>query len=206
MMNIASGKIVGGILFSLALAVLGLTFYQSESPPARFRGTELIPSRDAPEFSALNWDGSMFQLGNYQGKVLLLAFGYTFCPDVCPFVLRRLASMHEQLGDDEAEETLVVFISVDPERDTIEKIKSYIPVFNGSFYGLRPEEEEIGALLEGYQIKVTKQTPRTGGGYDEVDHTGDVFLIGKGGQVRLTHPHDTTSEDLLADVQELLRE
>ena len=80
MMNIGSGKIVGGILFSLALAVLGLTFYQSESPPARFRGTELIPSRDAPEFSALNWDGSMFQLGNYQGKVLLPGFRIHLLP------------------------------------------------------------------------------------------------------------------------------
>ena len=148
----------------------------------------------------------MFHLGDYRGKVLLLAFGYTFCPDVCPFTLRRLANMHQQLGDDEAEEILVVFISVDPERDTIEKLKSYIPVFNGSFYGLRPEGEEMAALLKGYQVKVTKQTPTTGGGYYPVDHTGDVFLIDKRGQLRLTHPHDTTSEDLLADVRALLRE
>ncbi len=195
-------------VFTAALAGMVLAVGSGCDPPSRsaaFHGTEVTSPGPAHEISAPNWDGSTFQLAEHRGKVVLLAFGYTFCPDVCPFTLRRLAEVHEALGDD-AKKTAVVFVTVDPERDSIEKLKSYIPVFNGEFFGLRSAGEVMAALLKGYGIKVTRQIPSTPGGYYAVDHTGDVFLIDKSGRLRLTHPHDTTAEDLLADVQALLRE
>ena len=195
------------LIRSVAAVVAIATFVgcDSSTPDTPFYGTEISPARAAPGFSGPNWDGTSFTLAGQRGKVVLLAFGYTFCPDVCPFTLRRLAKVHEQLGD-RAAQIAVVFVSVDPERDTIDKLKTYIPSFHRDFFGLRPEGEDMAALLKDYHIKVTKQPPATGGGYYAVDHTGDVFLIDKTGQLRLTHPHNTTVDALLTDVQSLLEE
>lgn len=160
----------------------------------------------APEFSAPNWDGSIFHLQDHRGKVVILTFGYTFCPDVCPFTLGRLAELHKQLGK-QAEEVSVVFVSVDPERDTREKLTTYVPSFNKNFYGLRPEGGDMASMLADYKIKVTKHLPdKPGDRYYAVDHTGDIFIIGRKGKVRAKHPYNASTDTLLANVQNLLME
>jgi len=169
-----------------------------------FKGREIDPAYPAPTFSSQNWDGQNFSLVDQRGKVVLLTFGFTFCPDICPFTLRRLSSVLDQLGD-RANQVAVVFVSVDPERDTTEKLSNYLPGFNSQIYGLRPDGGAAASLFKNYDIKVAKHIPSgPENPYYVVDHTGDIFVIDTHGQLRLTHPHDTTGEAILADVITLL--
>lgn len=189
-------------MFATTFSLLALTC--CERAP-QFRGKVEDPIRPAPDFRAPNWDGSEFVLRDHRSKVVLLAFGFTSCPDVCPFTLRNLSGLSEKLGD-EAESVSVVFVTVDPERDTPEKLKAYVPAFHKQFYGLRLQGDAMASLLADYDIKVTKHMPDKPGGYYAVDHTGTVFVIDPAGRLRLTHPHDTSAEALVADVRLLLNE
>lgn len=182
-------------LFVLAIGVAGC------SKPHEFSGTVFETTAEAFDFVGTNYDGSTFQLSDHRGEVVLLFFGYTFCPDVCPFTLADLNLLYAQLGD-QAEDLTVVFVTVDPERDTLEKLSTYIPAFNPNFYGVRLEGEMYDAVMTTYGVFVEKrfvEGSQIPGGYF-VDHTGIIYLIDKVGNLSEVFPPNSKADFMQADV------
>ena len=174
----------------------------------------LLPVQPAPELEAPLASGEMFRLSEHRGKVVLVSFGYTACPDVCPTTLSRLQSLHGWLGM-AARNVEVVFVSVDPERDSAPQLEAYVHAFNPRFTGLRLEGAALEAALAGYHVTATRRYPDASR-YQEhpfsgdlpysVDHTGAYFLIDKRGGLRARLPYTVTVEQLQSAVERLLAE
>ena len=147
-----------------------------------------------------------FQLSDHRGEVVLLFFGYTFCPDVCPFTLTDFNTLTKQLGD-QANDLAIVFVTVDPERDTLETMAAYVSAFNPAFYGVRVEGEMYEAVKTTYGVYVEKREVE-GAGADTyfVDHTGIIYLIDKSGNLSEVFPPNSDADFMQADVEYWLRQ
>lgn len=191
--------IVGAVLAGL----LALILIWRMRPP-EFHGV-LIQSPDkAADFTLMTSTGEPMSLSDFRGKQIMLYFGYTFCPDVCPTTLNDLAIMMEELGPKRAEDVQVIMISVDPERDTVEQLATYLPYFHPSFLGMTGSVEEIQDIASQYGIFFERQEGDTQAGY-LVDHTAVVTLIDDKGHVRMVFPYGTTGEDMAADLSYMMR-
>lgn len=192
---------IGG-LTGILLGCLILTACGPSSPS--FRGTELDPPPPAPDFTLTDPHGQPFRLSDQRGKVILLFFGYTHCPDVCPTTLATWKQVHDALGGD-ADGVRFVFITVDPERDTPERLQQHLAVFNPRFIGLTGSPEELEPIYQAYHVYHEKvQASQSGVGY-LVNHTAAVFVIDPQGRWRLSYSFGTLPEDIVHDVQALLR-
>lgn len=165
-------------------------------------GTLLEPPLPAADFT-LTSDAGPVRLSDLRGKVVVLFFGYTLCPDVCPTTMVRLGQAMELLGKD-AERVQVVMISVDPERDTPEKLGQYARAFHPSFLGLTGTREEVDAVASAYGIYHAKAEGSSATGY-LVDHTATTTVLDRGGGIRLLWPFEVPAEDLAADLRIMLR-
>jgi protein SCO1 len=184
---------------------LGLWLLGCQAAPS-FHGQVVEPAVAAPELAGTNWDGQPFKLSELQGKVRIVFFGYTFCPDVCPFTLAKMKEIYAALGE-RADDVAMVFVSVDPHRDTLEKLASYVPSFDRRFFGLRLEFDELDQVIEDFDLTVQYGQPKDGPGTDSfyyVDHTGTFFLIDREGRFRVTFPPNATVEQMLPDIELLL--
>ena len=151
-------------------------------------------------------DGATFRLSALRGQVTVVFFGYTSCPDVCPVTLAKMRALTHRLGD-RADEVAVVFVSVDPARDTVEKLAHYVPAFDRRFYGVRLEGGALRATTEAWGVAVEKRFPPRDGARPTtyyIDHTGSFFVLDRAGRLRLRYPVDAPMEDVLADVEYLL--
>ncbi len=171
-----------------------------------FNGEVVEPAREAPDLSGVNWDGKPFQLRDHTGKVAVVFFGYTYCPDVCPFTLAKMKQLYSRLGA-RAERVEMVFVSVDPQRDTVAKLAGYVPNFDPRFRGLRIEESALTATAKAFGVTVQYGMPKAGpetASYYYVDHTGSFFIIDTEGRLRLIFPPGATVEQMLPDIEKLL--
>ena len=187
---------------SLLLCTLLLALLSGCSKPHTFNGTTFDETGPAFDFTGTNYDGSPFTLSDQRGKVVLIFFGYTFCPDVCPFTLADMNSVATQLGD-AADDVAFVFVTVDPERDTLEKLATYIPSFNADFYGVRLEGEMYEATKTAYGVYVEKrpvEDSKVPGSYF-VDHTGIIYLIDKQGNLAEVFSPGSDAATMLPDVE-----
>ncbi|PTL80421.1 SCO family protein [Vitiosangium sp. GDMCC 1.1324] len=172
------------------------------------------PVRPAPVLEAPRASGGVFRLSEQRGRVVVLSFGYTTCPDVCPTTLSRLAHLYGLLGT-ASQNVEVVFVSVDPERDSAERLEAYVHAFNPRFIGLRLEGQALSEVLAAYRVTASRRYPEATR-YREhpfagdipytVDHTGAYFLIDKRGALRARIPYTVTAEQLRAEVDRLLSE
>lgn len=172
----------------------------------RFVGEPVAPSGEPPHLVGTDWDGEPFDLADERGKVAVVFFGYTFCPDVCPLALARMKQLYGELGD-RADEVSVVFASVDPHRDTVAKLADYVPHFDERFHGVRLEFDQLEEVQEDFDVTVQYGQPQDGPGTDSyyyVDHTGSFFLFDREGELRVIHPPNAGLEELLPDVETLL--
>ena len=188
-----------------AAAVL-LLFITACTSAEKFNGEVVEPVKPAPELSGVNWDGKPFRLSDHKGKVRVVFFGYTYCPDVCPFTLAKMKQLYRDLGD-RAKNLEVVFVSVDPQRDTVEKLSHYVPSFDRRFYGVRLEPDEVNAAMRSFGITVQYGQPKDGPDSDSyyyVDHTGTFFVIDSKDRLRLRFPPNSTAEQMLPDLEKLL--
>ena len=168
---------------------------------------------DLPIFSALGGDFTLpstvaesLTLSDYKGKVVLINFGYTSCPDICPMVLARIAQLSKQLETEfaiNAQQLQIFFISVDPERDTVEQLKEYLAFFNPDFIGIRGSAEQTQELAKKYAVFYEKQ-PEDNIGY-QVAHTDNIFLMDKRGRLRATYGKTTKDEKLIKDIVSLAK-
>ncbi len=174
-----------------------------------FVATLFDQPRPATEIRGTNWNGEPFQLSDLQGRYVLVFFGYTSCPDICPFTLGELSKAYNQLlaeDPDVAQELAVVFITLDPDRDTPERLAEYVPYFHADFYGVYLPPEELEEVKAAYGIYSEKRdvSDVSAAGY-LIDHTATIYLIDPQGRVKGLFPHDVPAEDLVADLSYLLR-
>ena len=169
----------------------------------QWNGSPYEPAREAPEISLKDTSGQPFHLSDARGDIVLLYFGYTYCPDICPATLAELAWVKEQLGA-ESEHLQVVFISVDPARDTPERVDSYLAKFDPDFAGLVGSEQELEQVTAAYGV-LAQRDPGDAENYT-MTHTSRVFLIDPEGMLRTNYTFDEPPEAILADVEYVLNQ
>ena len=190
-------------LISLGVVALAIALNMFFLKPASFRGTAYAdPLILAPDFTLKDASGSDFQLQANHGKIMLLFFGYTYCPDVCPTTLAELKLATQKLGAD-ADKVQVVFISVDPGRDTSVTMQKYVERFDKSFIGLSGTEEVLTPIWADYGVfrEVVERTSATN---YIINHTARVILIDQDGNMRLSYGFQTPPEDIAHDIEILL--
>ena len=154
------------------------------------------------EFQLTDQDGQPVTAANYRNDIVLLYFGYTECPDECPTTLTMLANALRTLGP-QASQVRVLFVSVDPRRDTTQVLKRYVNNFGPQFVGLRPDPDELTALSKRYRIAYHYEKPDKYGNY-EVDHSSAIFVFDRTGHARLLGLADTTAQQVSSDLRRLL--
>lgn len=159
-------------------------------------------------FRLTDQHGQRVAAKDFQGQWMLVYFGYTFCPDVCPITLARMKRLYGALGEERAERVAVVFVSVDPERDSLAKMAEYVPGFDPRFYGVRAEGDELAAAKSAFGVSARNVEPGAGrdAGFYFVDHTGSMFLLDDERRTRVIHPFEADLADVVADVRTLLTE
>jgi protein SCO1 len=195
--------LVGLIAFLLIgiVAAGGFLF----SKPDTFRGTTYAePYPVAPEIELARANGTSFRLSEMRGKVVTLFFGYTSCPDVCPTTMAELKQALDQLGN-QANHVQVLFVTVDPKRDTPERMQEYVNHFNPNFIGLSGSEAELAKVWNQYGVFREVAESTSAAGY-LVSHTARITLIDQQGNLRVSFPVDTPVEDLAHDLNLLLNE
>lgn len=172
--------------------------------PYTFHGTILQSPEPALDFTLTSHTGHQVSLHDFRGKLVILYFGYTFCPDVCPTTLAQVNQALEILGEEKASQIQFIMISVDPERDTPERLAQYVPRFNPDFIGLTGTPEEIAAVATPYGVYYEKHASTSAAGY-LVDHTATLIVLDRQGHVKLLLPFGTTPEDMASDLAYMLR-
>lgn len=167
-----------------------------------FRATDITGADFARTLELTGHDGKPRSLADFRGKVAVVFFGFTHCPDVCPTTLAKLAEVSKRLGED-ADEVQVLFVTVDPERDTQEVLSRYVPAFDARFIGLTGEPAAIARTAKEFKVVYQKQPGKTADSYT-VDHSSGTFVFDRQGNVRLFVRHDQAVEDLVHDIRQLL--
>ena len=163
------------------------------------------PPRLAPEFSLRGSDGADFRLSRYRGKVVALGFGYTFCPDVCPTTLAELAQARKKLGAD-ARDFQVIYVTVDPERDSAARLKAYLSAFDDSFLGATGTAEQLAGVRKAYGISIAKKTVEGNPSAYLVHHSSFVYFIDREGRLRAMLPFGgRTVDDIAHDIRALMK-
>ena len=189
-------------ILGLFAAAMGLMSACSDKKP-NFAAIDVTGADSARDFSLTDHNGETRTLRNFSGKVVVLFFGYTQCPDVCPTSMAELAEVKKLLGKD-GDRLQGLFISVDPQRDTPEVIKAYMTNFDPSFLALHATPDELVALAKDYKVyfkKVDGQTPTS----YTMDHSAGSYVYDTQGKLRLYTRYGTGVAPLLADIKLLLQ-
>jgi protein SCO1/2 len=188
------------LLASLCLSV-GISSLQA-ADTAELRAGAFSPPRQAPELALTGSDGEELLLNRYRGKVVVLGFGFTSCPDVCPTTLAVLAQARKQLGV-KGQDMQVVYVTVDPERDTPERMRKYLSTYDPAFMGATGSAERLATVRKQYGIAA--QRKMYGKNYS-VAHSSFTYLIDRAGRLRALMPYGSKADDYVHDVGILLAE
>lgn len=189
--------------FLLAVLAGTLAGCGAERAAQKFELTDVTGAPFGAKLELNDHNGQRRTLEDFRGKVVVLFFGFTHCPDACPTTLAELATVARELGPD-AQRLQVLVVTVDPERDTPEVLRQYVPSFNPSFLGLYGTAEETAAAAKEFKVYFQKQ-PQTGGSYT-VDHSAGTFVLDKEGRLRLFASYGAGAKALLHDIRILLNE
>ena len=188
-----SERILLAIAALLAALVIGLAlFWQPELPERPLPKAGLAEGGD---FTLQSIKGPV-SLKDFRGKEVLLYFGYTYCPDICPTSLAATAEGLKLLTPDELAQVAVIFVSVDPKRDTPARLKEYVEFFHPSMVGVTGSAEEIAAIAKRYGIFYAEQKVETAGGGYVVDHSADTFVVASDGRLVARMAHATPPEQV----------
>ena len=187
------------------LAGAGGTFLAACSPAApQFQGVDVTGAEYARELPLTDQYGQRRSLKDFAGKVVVVFFGYTQCPDVCPTSMGELAEVKRSLGAD-GERVPGIFVTGDPERDTPEMLKAYVANFDPSFIALRGTPEELAAVAKDFKIYYKRVEGSTPTSYT-MDHSAGNYVYDTAGRLRLYHRYGSGAQALAADVRALLAE
>ncbi|HSD61716.1 MAG TPA: SCO family protein [Burkholderiales bacterium] len=186
----------------LAVLLLVLAAGCSEPPP-QFQSTDVTGMKLSGDFRLTDHNGKERTLSDFRGKAVVLFFGYTHCPDVCPTTMAELAAAMKQLGKD-ADRVQVLFVTVDPERDTADLLAKYVPSFNPGFLGLRGSPEATAKTAKDFKIMYQKQPGATPETYT-VDHSAGTYVFDPQGRLRLYVSYGRGAEVFAHDIALLLR-
>ncbi len=184
------------IVFFLAALVAAC----SPSGP-KFRSMDITGVEWGGEFTLTAHTGKRMKATDFQGKVVVMFFGFTNCPDVCPPTMAKLAQLMQRLGDD-SKKVQVLFVTVDPEHDTVKQLAGFVPQFHPSFIGLTGTDKEIATVAAEYKVAYGKNPTKPA----VVDHSTGILVKDAKGKLRLLVKNDVPVEDLEHDVRALLKE
>ncbi|MCS7050798.1 MAG: SCO family protein [Thermomicrobium sp.] len=191
------------IAIVLVLAVTGWVYWQSRAETSTLNGMLLDPPQDIPAVQLDGSDGRRHALTDFRGKVTVVFFGYTHCPDVCPTTASTMARARAALGD-QADRVQLVFVSVDPERDTPERLASYLAKYDADFLGLTGDELVLQQLASAFGVHYAKVESSSALGY-LVEHTASSFVLDTEGRLRAVLPFGLTPEQVASDLRTMLR-
>jgi protein SCO1 len=169
-----------------------------------FKNADVTGADCCRDFSLTDHNGKARTLADFRGKVVVVFFGYTQCPDVCPTTMMEMTAVLQQLGKDAAR-VQMLFVTVDPERDTRELLANYVPAFNPSFLGLYGDMETTARTAKEFRIFYQKQAGSTPSSYT-VDHTAGSYVFDPQGRVRLFARYGDGGANLAADLRTLLKQ
>jgi protein SCO1/2 len=192
------------IAAAVAVAALGLAgcdkvFTLGKSP---FQGIDVTGGEMGGELRLTGHDGKPRSLADFRGKVVVVSFGFTHCPDVCPTTLADLASAMKRLGDD-ARRVQVLFVTVDPKRDTAELLRQYVPAFSPDFLGLYGDAAATEKVTKDFRVYAHERAGKDAADYS-VDHSAQIYVIDREGKLRLLISPGATPEAIASDVKVLL--
>jgi protein SCO1/2 len=197
-----SGKrrsfLLASTLGAVSLALAGC----DSASKAEFIGSDITGTRLGVDLALQDSAGKTRRLEDYKGKVALMFFGFTHCPDVCPTAMAELAQTMEILGKD-ASQVQVVMITVDPERDTPEILAQYVQAFNPTFTGLWGTPEQLSATAKSFKAFYAKSPGATPDAYS-MDHASSFYIFDKKGEVRVLARGDASAQDIASDIRQLL--
>ena len=204
----------GGLLAALILILLSLAACQpAAAPPAASSESGGGMNRPAPDFTLTDQTGKQVQLRDLRGKVVLLNFGYTNCPDVCPIALAQLTGARRELGP-LADQVQIVFVTTDPARDKPQRLAEYLPNFDKTILGLTGPYQALRPVWQAYNVRVDPGGPGSPTPsaqewdtqiYPEIGHTAITFLIDPAGKIQNMYPSEWEGEKIAADIRERLK-
>lgn len=190
------------ISVAACIAVLALGACDNNAP--QFKSTDITGAPYGKSLALTGHDGRPRTLADFRGKVVVLFFGYTQCPDICPTTLAEIASAIKTLGAD-GDRVQVLFVTLDPERDTQDVLAHYVPAFDPRFLGLYGSLEATRAVAKEFKVFFEKRPGSTPGSYS-IDHSSQVYVLDKKGRLRLFVRHERIATDLPHDLRLLLKE
>lgn len=191
---------LSGGLIGLLLILLGVWFVLR---PYTYRGTSIEPPLPMADFQLTDQHGADFRLSDLKGKLVLVFFGYTYCPDVCPITLATFRQVRANLTQ-QADKVRFVFITVDPQRDSPEVLAKHLQNFDAQFIGLTGEEEELAKVWK--QFGAYREIRQVEGSQNYlVDHTARIYVLDADQNLILTYPYDIGARILLEDMRHLLK-
>ncbi len=203
----------GLVLFFIVFSVLLVTI----GTEVRMHGESILPSvsdgikrtsEDAEgkiggPFTLVDHKGQLVTQSDFSGRYMLVYFGYTFCPDICPAALQAMMKAYDQLSPEWQAKIAPLFITVDPERDTVEQIRGYVTAFHNALIGLTGTLEQITAAAKAYKVFFAKVRPEDDRSYYLVDHSSIIYLMDPQGRYHAHFGHGISAESLLTRLQSL---
>jgi len=197
-------------VLALILSGWGLFIYQYFQFKSKDKYHGILYQKEAPNFTLTAHDGKKATLSQFRGKVTLIVWGYTHCPDICPLTLSMLRGVMNELGNMQ-DQVQVLYITVDPERDTVERLKAYIPHFHESFIGLTGTNQDIEKVAKAYDVFYINHGDSYGRSeYDtwaeyQMTHSSTIYLVNQRGKLFMTYPYNKfDSKGIAQDIKKVL--
>jgi protein SCO1 len=194
------------LLLALGISVL---FGSKQAAQRGYYGQRLFPPKEAFDFNLIDQDARPLQLHQFHGKVIIFLFGFTHCPNVCPTSLTNLAAVYQKLDPEQRKRVQILFLSVDPQRDTPAALKSYVPWFDPSIVGLTGSKQAIDRTVQEYGgsyeiVPGSSNDPKDYG----VNHTAYTYLINPAGQLELLYGNEklADTDQMVGDIRKVLAE
>ena len=183
------------------LAIPGLLLLACSRAPEAFRNTDLTGATFGRQLQLTDHEGKLRTLADFRGKVIVIFFGYTSCPDICPTMLSKLTQVMQALGP-AAQSVQVLFVTLDPERDSGERLKEFVPWFHPSFLGLRGDAAQTKAAADEFRVFSARKEVGSGIGY-VLDHSSGAYVFDPAGRLRLYVKDSVGADDIAADIRQL---
>ena len=184
------------------LAAFTLSGCQPAPQPPVFQATDITGAAFARDFKLTDHNGHTRTLADFKGKVVAIFFGYTHCPDVCPTTLSDFAAALQMLGA-QAAQVQVIFVTVDPQRDTPDMLKQFVPAFDPSFLGMFTDAESLRQLAKEYKVVYQKTSVKGADDY-LIDHSAGTYVYDPQGRLRLLMPYGSSPDAIAQDLKTLL--